>query len=250
MSTPVCRPHSITARPTQAYYVPRRLLECGLSTPNGSIQENKQRSGKTGDVLRENAPRHEGKEERFQEKKRENSTSKKNQTSPRSNTKSPEVKNNNMVRQPKPTVNKPVQTSQREVTQTVSNKGTTAVSKDLKKDERKEKSEKEQRTKSSAGSSSRVSLNSPTPSLNSSAITRTRAPVFDAEAPLIIKEKENCGCICGRPSAHVVCKRCSFECSGRIQRVCSFHPTKLSLMDMRECPNILCRSIQLIELGE
>ncbi|KJH46414.1 hypothetical protein DICVIV_07537 [Dictyocaulus viviparus] len=44
-------------------------------------------------------------------------------------------------------------------------------------------------------------------------------------------------CICDRPNVHVVCKRCGYECVGRVQLVCDVHPNSLSLMDMRECAN-------------
>ncbi|VDO30656.1 unnamed protein product [Haemonchus placei] len=54
-------------------------------------------------------------------------------------------------------------------------------------------------------------------------------------------------CICDRPKTHVVCKRCGYECIGRVQLVCDVHPTILSLMDMRECANPICRSIQIFE---
>ncbi|KAJ1373644.1 hypothetical protein KIN20_036109 [Parelaphostrongylus tenuis] len=54
-------------------------------------------------------------------------------------------------------------------------------------------------------------------------------------------------CICDRPKVHVVCKRCGYECVGRVQLVCDVHPTSLSLMDMRECANPICRSIQIYE---
>ncbi|KAL6727916.1 hypothetical protein Aduo_009752 [Ancylostoma duodenale] len=54
-------------------------------------------------------------------------------------------------------------------------------------------------------------------------------------------------CICDRPNAHVICKRCGYECIGRVQLVCDLHPTSLSLMDMRECGNPICRSIQIFE---
>lgn len=54
-------------------------------------------------------------------------------------------------------------------------------------------------------------------------------------------------CICDRPKSHVICKRCGYECFGRVQLVCDMHPTSLSLMDMRECANPICRSIQIFE---
>ncbi|VDL80568.1 unnamed protein product [Nippostrongylus brasiliensis] len=54
-------------------------------------------------------------------------------------------------------------------------------------------------------------------------------------------------CICDRPKAHVICKRCGYECEGRVQLVCDVHPTTLSLMDLRECANPICRSIQIFE---
>ncbi|KAK6742034.1 hypothetical protein RB195_009728 [Necator americanus] len=42
-------------------------------------------------------------------------------------------------------------------------------------------------------------------------------------------------------------KKCGYECIGRVQLVCDLHPTSLSLMDMRECGNPICRSIQIFE---
>ncbi|VDM40389.1 unnamed protein product [Toxocara canis] len=56
-------------------------------------------------------------------------------------------------------------------------------------------------------------------------------------------------CICDRPASHIVCTRCGYELVGRLQRVCPEHPKKLALMDHRECPNRLCRSIHLIEVS-
>ncbi|VDM58409.1 unnamed protein product [Angiostrongylus costaricensis] len=54
-------------------------------------------------------------------------------------------------------------------------------------------------------------------------------------------------CICDRPKVHVVCKRCGYEWVGRVELVCDVHPNSLSLMDMRECANPICRSIQIYE---
>ncbi|KAL4002427.1 hypothetical protein ACH3XW_3425 [Acanthocheilonema viteae] len=56
-------------------------------------------------------------------------------------------------------------------------------------------------------------------------------------------------CICNRPASHIVCTRCGFEFVGRLQKVCPDHPKKLALMDHRECPNRLCKSIHLIEVA-
>ncbi|VDM93583.1 unnamed protein product, partial [Onchocerca ochengi] len=56
-------------------------------------------------------------------------------------------------------------------------------------------------------------------------------------------------CICNRPASHIVCTRCGFELVGRLQKVCPDHPKKLALMDHRECPNRLCKSIHLIEVS-
>uniref|UniRef100_A0A183D9R4 TRAF-type domain-containing protein n=1 Tax=Gongylonema pulchrum TaxID=637853 RepID=A0A183D9R4_9BILA len=56
-------------------------------------------------------------------------------------------------------------------------------------------------------------------------------------------------CICDRPASHIVCTRCGFELVGRLQKVCPEHPKKLALMDHRECPNRLCKSIHLIEVS-
>ncbi|EJD73741.1 hypothetical protein LOAG_18853, partial [Loa loa] len=56
-------------------------------------------------------------------------------------------------------------------------------------------------------------------------------------------------CICNRPASHIVCTRCGFELVGRLQKVCPEHPKKLALMDHRECPNRLCKSIHLIEVS-
>ncbi|VIO90587.1 Uncharacterized protein BM_BM6253 [Brugia malayi] len=59
----------------------------------------------------------------------------------------------------------------------------------------------------------------------------------------------NNNCICNRPASHIVCTRCGFELVGRLQKVCPDHPKKLALMDHRECPNRLCKSIHLIEVS-
>ncbi|VDK83995.1 unnamed protein product [Litomosoides sigmodontis] len=56
-------------------------------------------------------------------------------------------------------------------------------------------------------------------------------------------------CICNRPASHIVCTRCGFELVGRLQKVCPDHPKKLALMDHRECPNRLCKSIHLVEVS-
>ncbi|MFH4973570.1 hypothetical protein AB6A40_000279 [Gnathostoma spinigerum] len=55
-------------------------------------------------------------------------------------------------------------------------------------------------------------------------------------------------CICDRPLCHIVCTRCGFELTGRLQRVCPVHPKKLALMDLRECGNKMCRSVHLVEV--
>ncbi|ETN78763.1 hypothetical protein RB195_009677 [Necator americanus] len=67
----------------------------------------------------------------------------------------------------------------------------------------------------------------------------------NAFCPLPPPQKDMC--ICDRPNTHVICKRCGYECIGRVQLVCDLHPTSLSLMDMRECGNPICRSIQIFE---
>ncbi|PAV57266.1 hypothetical protein WR25_04692 [Diploscapter pachys] len=54
-------------------------------------------------------------------------------------------------------------------------------------------------------------------------------------------------CLCERPDSHVVCKRCGYETRGRVQIVCPQHPTKLFLTDLRQCPEPLCKSMQILE---
>lgn len=75
-------------------------------------------------------------------------------------------------------------------------------------------------------------------------------------------EKE---CICDRNNTHVVCKRyvstatvlqrthrfrCGYECVGRVQVTCGQHPLMLALNDLRECPNPVCHSVQLLEIDD
>ncbi|CAJ0581023.1 unnamed protein product, partial [Mesorhabditis spiculigera] len=73
---------------------------------------------------------------------------------------------------------------------------------------------------------------------------------FDPNAPILSTPEKEGTCICERAPCHLYCKRCSYECMGRLMRVCPTHPTRMSLMDLRECPNTLCRSVQLIELSD
>ncbi|KAL7078346.1 hypothetical protein ACQ4LE_002419 [Meloidogyne hapla] len=53
-------------------------------------------------------------------------------------------------------------------------------------------------------------------------------------------------CICERPMALVVCRRCGHDLIGRVLSPCPTHPRRIALMDLRECPN--CRSVQLSEV--
>ncbi|KAL3085223.1 hypothetical protein niasHS_010292 [Heterodera schachtii] len=55
-------------------------------------------------------------------------------------------------------------------------------------------------------------------------------------------------CICERDQALVVCRRCGHDLIGRVQLCCPQHPKRISLMDLRECPNSACRSVQLSEV--
>ncbi|KAI3410138.1 hypothetical protein GPALN_006497 [Globodera pallida] len=55
-------------------------------------------------------------------------------------------------------------------------------------------------------------------------------------------------CICERDLALVVCRRCGHDLVGRVQRCCPQHPKRISLMDLRECPNTACRSVHLSEV--
>ncbi|GMT18475.1 hypothetical protein PFISCL1PPCAC_9772, partial [Pristionchus fissidentatus] len=56
------------------------------------------------------------------------------------------------------------------------------------------------------------------------------------------------GCICDREKTHVACKRCGYECTGRLSIVCPLHPMQMNLMDLTACPNPLCHSVQLYEV--
>ncbi|VDN06635.1 unnamed protein product [Thelazia callipaeda] len=69
------------------------------------------------------------------------------------------------------------------------------------------------------------------------------------DTPLKDEIISSVNCICDRPASHIVCTRCGFELVGRLQKVCPNHPKKLALMDHRECPNRLCKSIHLIEVS-
>lgn len=66
---------------------------------------------------------------------------------------------------------------------------------------------------------------------------------------MIASSDEN-DCICDRKKTHVVCKRCGYECVGRVQVICGQHPLILALNDLRECPNPVCHSVQLLECDE
>uniref|UniRef100_A0A915CN88 Uncharacterized protein n=1 Tax=Ditylenchus dipsaci TaxID=166011 RepID=A0A915CN88_9BILA len=58
---------------------------------------------------------------------------------------------------------------------------------------------------------------------------------------------EECeGCICERPAAMIICRRCGSELYGHVQRVCQVHPKRINLMDHKECS--FCRSIHLSEI--
>ncbi|CAD5221612.1 unnamed protein product [Bursaphelenchus xylophilus] len=55
-------------------------------------------------------------------------------------------------------------------------------------------------------------------------------------------------CVCERPEAIVICRKCGSELLGRVQMTCPAHPRKMCLMDQRECPSSTCRSIALMEV--
>uniref|UniRef100_A0A914USA8 Uncharacterized protein n=1 Tax=Plectus sambesii TaxID=2011161 RepID=A0A914USA8_9BILA len=56
-------------------------------------------------------------------------------------------------------------------------------------------------------------------------------------------------CVCNRPMAHIVCRKCGAEFDGRVFMQCEAHPNKIPLMDYQECVNRGCRSQMLSEMA-
>ncbi|CAJ0941638.1 unnamed protein product, partial [Mesorhabditis belari] len=243
----VGRPHP---RPTQAYYIPPRRQQCGL--PSTVISNDKKEDTGPRERCTIN-PRAEGLRDKNEKGKRnEYKHDPQVQRSPNS-PKSPDAKVT--VQATKQTVAKPMRKTSPK----------TESSQKLLENEVLSPSQKNE--KSNGGN---LNLNTPIVTLNlnkqvkttinqreqkkascrSQAVPRARSPVYNQDAPILLKSEKKDLCICDRPPTHLYCKRCSYECKGRILRVCSVHPTRLALMDLRECPNSLCHSIQLAEMDD
>lgn len=109
-------------------------------------------------------------------------------------------------------------------------------------------------SRSSSSMSSNNGIVSPTLTVSSPRIVKGGPQKYsmsrpNAFAPMIAQSDEK-ECICDRKNTHVVCKRCGYECVGRVQVTCGKHPLILALNDLRECPNPVCHSVQLLECDE
>ncbi|GMR40050.1 hypothetical protein PMAYCL1PPCAC_10245, partial [Pristionchus mayeri] len=92
-----------------------------------------------------------------------------------------------------------------------------------------------------------VPSSSSTPSSKSASPPRKGFSNMVLPPPLQHAPKD--GCICEREKTHVACKRCGYECTGRLALVCPLHPMQMNLMDLTACPNPICHSVQLYEVA-
>ncbi|CAD5215664.1 unnamed protein product [Bursaphelenchus okinawaensis] len=98
----------------------------------------------------------------------------------------------------------------------------------------------------------------PVPQFPPTPKTIIKPPRFYSNQSLIVPRSKPTGpttesennkeCVCERPEAIVICRKCGSELLGRIQMSCPAHPRKMCLMDQRECPSTTCRSIALMEI--
>ncbi|CAD6194113.1 unnamed protein product [Caenorhabditis auriculariae] len=252
------RPHSsprnsATARPTQAYYVPRRLLECGRG-PLPTAEGNADRTQQT--VLRPQPPVSKPRPlmaellpppASLKEKQRQPAKNSQNRRSPPASTQSPAAGHKKPQK-----LNTPRKSQESSKQIYVAPPQSTSPKSSY----------------SSSRSSSSMSQLSPQAPKRA---TTTTTQTLTTSVPRVIAPKgpqkytlsrpnQFCtvvspsdpkdGCICDRAKTHVLCKRCGYEGFGRVQIVCGAHPLMLALNDLRECPNPLCRSIQLVEAAD
>ncbi|CAB3402197.1 unnamed protein product [Caenorhabditis bovis] len=240
------RPHS-TPRPTQAYYVPRKLLECGrgqAKSPTSPVEEKtttpsapcKKPVSKPRPLMEQIIPPTPSLKEKskniFNMEKRNNFNNNNNNN----NTKNNNNNNNNNSNSNK------------------SNRGARAAQ----EKSRRSTTPRELHIASTPSSRSSSSMSQLSPTTPNSLTVSTPRVVHVKGTPkkyttspfaaIVAQSPENV-CVCERRNCHVVCKRCGYECVGRVQIVCSVHPLVLSLNDLRECPNPICRSIQISELS-
>ncbi|CAI4231206.1 unnamed protein product [Auanema sp. JU1783] len=216
-------------RPTQAYYVPRRLLENGRgpqpTTTNAAESEKESREPVMKPVT---VPA-------SKSLNKETTTNRGNKTDKSVNNNITPSNNNNTVKQSniskKPNISKDQQ-------QGADNRRKPKVS------PLRDESSKENRQKSKNLATAAVATNKTQQTSITSKQPATRPNAF---CPQVL-EAGKTQCICKRPESHIICKRCGYEGFGRVQVVCIQHPMKLNLMDLRECPEALCRSILIVEL--
>ncbi|EFO86872.1 hypothetical protein CRE_04676 [Caenorhabditis remanei] len=236
------RPHSNTQRPTQAYYVPRKLLECGRgpqSKPTNteknekpiqtSVQKQKPRPLMDNVITTPTSSIKEKSTQSNRQKSNAPATKKSSSNSSNSPRKSP-----------------PAMTAYQPPLQYPS----------LPRDLHLVSSTPSSRSSSSMSSSGIGPQISPTLTVSSPRVLHVKGgpqkyslPRPNAFAPMIAQSDEK-ECICDRKKTHVVCKRCGYECVGRVQVTCGQHPMILALNDLRECPNPVCHSVQLLEFDE
>uniref|UniRef100_A0A1I7TF11 Uncharacterized protein n=1 Tax=Caenorhabditis tropicalis TaxID=1561998 RepID=A0A1I7TF11_9PELO len=235
------RPHSNNQRPTQAYYVPRKLLECGRgpqSKPTNTekiekpIQTSAQQKQKPRPLMENiiSAQPSSLKEKSNSPNRQKSNTSVSKKTSSSSPRKSPTTMTS---------FQQPIQYP-------------SAPPRDL----HLVSSTPSSRSSSSMSSSGIVAQLSPTLTVSSPRVLHIKGGPQkysmarpNAFAPMIASSDEK-DCICDRKKTHVVCKRCGYECVGRVQVICGQHPMILALNDLRECPNPVCHSVQLLECDE
>ncbi|CAO4369556.1 unnamed protein product [Caenorhabditis nigoni] len=234
------RPHSNNQRPTQAYYVPRKLLECGRgpqSKPTNTEKNEKpihtsaQQKQKPRPLMEKTITTSSFKEKSNRQKSNA-LVSKKTSSSPSSTT--------------SPRKSPPAMTPYQPPLQYPSSP----------RDLHLVSSTPSSRSSSSMSSSGIAPQVSPTLTLSSPRVLHVKGgpqkyslPRPNAFAPMIAQSDEK-ECICDRKKTHVVCKRCGYECVGRVQVTCGQHPLILALNDLRECPNPVCHSVQLLECDE
>ncbi|CAI2349195.1 unnamed protein product [Caenorhabditis sp. 36 PRJEB53466] len=235
------RPHSTTQRPTQAYYVPRKLLECGRG-PQSKANCTEKNDKPTQTSGQQQKPKPRPLMEHVISPPPSTNTSSLREKSCRQNT-----QKSNAAPKKKSSPAPPSSTVQKV-------KGPYSSSSSP-RDLHLVSSTPSSRSSSSM-SSSTGALVSPTLTVSSPRVLQVKGgpqkysmPRPNAFAPMIAQSDEK-ECICDRKKTHVVCKRCGYECVGRVQITCGQHPYILALNDLRECPNPVCHSVQLLEIDE
>uniref|UniRef100_A0A8R1DHP7 Uncharacterized protein n=1 Tax=Caenorhabditis japonica TaxID=281687 RepID=A0A8R1DHP7_CAEJA len=230
------RPHSNTQRPTQAYYVPRKLLECGRGpqskSNNNCTEKNDKPSQTSAQQKQKPRPLMEQVISAPPTSLKEKSSSNRHHHQ--------QTKSNSSTNQQKMARKSPPQQQQQQSSRDLHLVSSTPSS----------------RSSSSMSSIGNTAALSPSLTVSSPRVLHVKGgpqkyslPRPNQFAPMIAQSDEK-ECICDRKKTHVVCKRCGYECVGRVQITCGAHPLILALNDLRECPNPVCHSVQLLEIDE